>query len=114
MQLFDHAEVDRLNALAKRAIAGIELAIKSTGATACVTGGGSIFRVHFKQSPPHNYREAFSTPEEAHQLKIMLDHLFEEGLLMINTCSAVLSTPMGEAEIDTLVEKIESGFRKLT
>jgi hypothetical protein len=31
---------------------------------------------------------------------------------MINTCSAVLSTPMAEAEIDRLAEAMLSGFRK--
>ena len=113
MKLFDEAAVARLNGLGKRAMDGIEAAIERTGMKACVTGGGSIFRVHLKETPPRNHRESFATPEENQKLKLLLDHLFDEGLMMINTCSAVLSTPMGEAEIDTLVEKLESGFRKL-
>ena len=113
MKLFDKAAIERLNGLAKRAIAGIEKAIETTGVQACVTGGGSIFRVHLKETAPRNHREAFATPEENDHLKVLLDHLFAEGLMMINTCSAVLSTPMGEAEVDFLVEKLESGFRKL-
>ncbi|MFM1805431.1 MAG: hypothetical protein RL136_2310, partial [Planctomycetota bacterium] len=39
--------------------------------------------------------------------------LFDEGFMMINTCSATLSTPMGEAEIDALVAAMESGFRRM-
>jgi len=113
MELFDRAAVARLNALTARAMQGIEEAIRGTGFRACVTGGGSLFRVHFKERPPRNYREAFMSPEENVLLKKMLDHLFDEGFLMINTCSGALSTPMGEAEIDALVAAMEGGFRML-
>ncbi len=113
MELFDEAAVAHVNALATRAIAGIEEAIDATGMKACVTGGGSILRVHLKESPPSNYREAFVTPEENSQLVRLLDHLFDAGLLMINTCSAAISTPMTEVEIDALVAAMKSGFEKL-
>jgi glutamate-1-semialdehyde 2,1-aminomutase len=113
MEKFDKHEVARLNALAQRAIEGIENAIEETGVTACVTGAGSMFRVHMKEQPPQNFREAFLTPEENRKLQMLLDHLFEEGFLMINTCSAALSTPMTETEIDTLVNAVKSGFVKL-
>lgn len=113
MELFDEAAVARVNALAKRAIEGVEEAIRATGMTACVTGGGSMLRVHLKERPPRNYREAFMTPEENRRLKLLLDHLFDEGFLMINTCSATISTPMGESEIDALVAALESGFLKV-
>ena len=113
MQLLDESEIARINALAERAIRGIEAAISKTGATACVTGGGSMFRVHMKSLPPLGYREAFATPEEAIRLERLLDHLFEKGFMMINTCSATISTAMTEAEIDALVAAFESGFRTL-
>lgn len=32
---------------------------------------------------------------------------------MINTCSATLSTPMTEVEIDALVEAVEGGLRRI-
>ena len=92
---------------------GIEAAIKRGGVRACVTGGGSMFRVHMKATAPRNYREAYMTPEENAQLKILLDHLFDDGFMMINTCTATLSTAMGEAEIDALVSSLEAGFKKL-
>ncbi len=112
MELFDEAAVARVNGLTQRAIEGARDAIRATGFKACVTGGGSMFRVHLKDRPPNNYREAFATAEENHQLKILLDHLFEQGFMMINTCSATISTPMGEAEIDALVAALEGGFNK--
>ena len=78
-----------------------------------MTGGGSMFRVHLKERPPRNYREAFMTPEESRQLKMLLDYLFDEGFMMIDTCSATISTPMGESEIDALVAALERGFEKV-
>jgi len=113
MRRFDEAAVARLNGLQARAVAGIREAIERTGVTACVTGGGSLFRVHFKADEPRNYREAFQGPDELAQLKLMLDHLFDGGAMMINTCAGALSTAMGEAEIDELVGLMESGFEKL-
>ena len=113
MELFDEAAVAYVNALAERAMEGINEAIRATGVKACVTGRGSMFRVHLKESPPANYRESFATPEETRQLSVLLDHLFDEGLIMINTCSATISTVMGESEIDLLVAAMKSGFEKL-
>jgi glutamate-1-semialdehyde 2,1-aminomutase len=112
MELFDAEEIDRLNTLALRAIHGIEKAIAETGAMACVTGAGSMFRIHMKEQAPKNFREAYLTPEENAKLHMLLDHLYDEGFLMINTCSAALSTPMTETEIDALVSAVKSGFAK--
>jgi glutamate-1-semialdehyde 2,1-aminomutase len=113
MERFDAAAVSRLNGLAARAVAGIEAAIAETGATACVTGTGSMFRVHMKATPPRNYREAYLDAGEKQRLAALLDHLFDAGFVMINTCSAVLSTPMTEAEIDALVAAMRSGFEAM-
>jgi len=113
MRLFDEAAVARLNGLARRAMEGLEAAIARTGIRACVTGGGSMFRVHFKERVPRNYRETYATPEENRMVVAQNDHMFESGFMMINTCAAALSTAMGEAEIDAFVAAMEAGFRKL-
>ncbi len=113
MKKFDGASIERLNALAQRGIARIEAAIARTGARACVTGTGSMFRVHMKEQAPRNYREAHATPEENARLSTLLDHLFDHGCVMINTCTAALSTPMAETEIDHLVGAMESGLAKI-
>ncbi|MEO1128600.1 MAG: aspartate aminotransferase family protein [Planctomycetota bacterium] len=113
MQRFDAQAIARLNGLAERAQAGIRHAIETTGARACVTGSGSMFRVHMKPSPPRDFREAYLSDGEAARLQALLEHLFKEGFLMINTCSATLSTPMTELEIDALVNAFESGFQRI-
>ncbi len=113
MELFSEPGVARLNSLADRARSGIEAAIERTGATACVTGTGSMFRVHMKAERPRNFREAYLGPEENAKLLALLDHLYHAGFLMINTCTGALSTAMTEADIDSLIEAMESGLAKI-
>jgi glutamate-1-semialdehyde 2,1-aminomutase len=113
MKHFDEPAVKRLNDLTERARKGISEAACSSGARACVTGGGSILRVHMKEHPPRNFREAFLTPDENLRLKTLLDHLFDSGFIMINTCTAMMSTPMTEVEIDALVTACGEGFEKI-
>ena len=110
MRRFDRPAIERINGLAARAMRGIEAAIQRTGIEACVTGGGSMFRVHMKAKPPMNYREAYPSPQESARIAKLIDHAFDHGIILVNTCTAILSTVMGEEEIDTLVSVLESGF----
>lgn len=113
MELFDREAVAYVNSLATRAVEGIEAAIAESGIAACVTGGGSMLRVHMKATPPNNHREAFVTPDESRRLGLLLDHLFDSGFMMINTCSAATSTAMGTEEIDALISAMAEGFPKI-
>ena len=112
MEMFDRAAVHRLNRLGDFARSRINEAIRIVDAPACVTGAGSMFRVHMKPEAPHDYRSGFQTEVEARLLKTLLDHLAENGILMIATGSGALSTPMTEKEIDRLGEAMLGGFRK--
>ncbi len=111
MELFDQAAVEHVNRLGARARAGVEEAIGAAGIPACVTGGGSMLRVHLKPTPPHDYRSAFSSAQEIQTLTVVLDHLFEEGFIMINTCSAAMSTAMGDSEVDALIDALAGGLK---
>ncbi len=113
VEKFDEPAIARLNALAKRAMTGISQAIEQAGVAACVTGGGAMFRVHMKPQPPRNFREAYLTADESRRLTTLLDHMFDEGMILINTCTATLSTPMTETEIDALISAYGRGFEKL-
>ncbi len=113
MELFDQYAVHTINALADNARRQIAEAIKVADIEACVTGAGSMFRVHMKAEAPNDYRAAFVTPAEAKATLTLLDHLFDNGVMMINTCSGTLSTVMTQHEIDHLTEVMLSGFRKV-
>jgi glutamate-1-semialdehyde 2,1-aminomutase len=113
MELFDEAAVTNLNKLAEYTRGQIAEAIRIADIPACVSGGGSMFRVHMKPEIPLNYRAAYVSPEELKSTQVLLDHLFDNGMMLINTCSGALSTVMTAREIDRLVEAMLGGFRKI-
>ena len=113
MALFDKTAVANLNRLGDKARTSILEAIRVADVPACVTGGGSMFRVHMKAEIPTTYRAAYMTPKESKIIQVLLDHLFDNGIIMINTCSGALSTAMTEKEIEILTDTLLTGFRKI-
>jgi glutamate-1-semialdehyde 2,1-aminomutase len=113
LRLYDRYAVTRLNALGHRARTGIEEAIRVADVPACVTGAGSLLRVHMQPEAPRDYRTGFVDAEAAARTRILLDHCLDHGILLIGTCSAALSTAMTEVEVDHLVEVMLGGLRKL-
>ena len=113
MAHFDEDAVVKLNALADKARASIAEAIKIADVPACVTGRGSMFRIHLKETQPTTYRNAFVKPDEQKCVSALLDHFFNSGLILIETCSGLLSTPMTQSEIDHLSQVTLDGLRKI-
>jgi len=114
MELFNQKAVKKINALTKKAILQTEEAIRIAGVPVCVTGAGSMFRIHLKPNAPNTYREAYQPAAEKQILKEMLDYLYyKEHLLLINTCSCMLSTVTGQKEIDKLSEGFYRAFKML-
>lgn len=113
MKMFDPLEIKRLNALGDYAREQLTEAIDISGVAACVAGGGSMFRVHLKESIPENYREAYQTPAQKRQLTTVLNYFFDHGISLMNTCSGALSTVMTETEIDYLAEMLVEALRRL-
>ena len=72
-----------------------------------------MFRIHLKASCPHDYRESYVGPEESRLMRALLDHLFDNGIMLVGTGTGILSTPMTRHEIDVLAEVLLSGFKKL-
>ncbi len=113
MELFDRDAVARLNRLGTLAREQITEAIRTADIPACVTGMGSIFRVHLTPTAPLDYRTCYTNAEQSKVLNVLVDHLFDSGIMLINTCSGTLSTPMTEKEIGRLAEAMLSGFHKI-
>ena len=72
-----------------------------------------MFRFHLSESAPQNYREAYLAPSRASLLARFVGHLFDGGLLMVETGTGILSTAMGGKEIDRLAEIAVSALRKI-
>lgn len=114
MKIFDKHAVANLNRLTKIAIKQIEEAIKISDVNACVTGEGSMFRIHLKTTPPNNARDAYQNTNVKKILDELLDYLFiKEQIIMINTCSCMFSTTLKQKEIDRLSQALLNGFRLL-
>ncbi|MBN4055225.1 aspartate aminotransferase family protein [bacterium AH-315-K03] len=113
MELFDQEAVIRLNQLANYARDQITLAISLADIPACVVGEGSILRVYLKHEAPLNYRESLPSNKEARLLQELVQYLFNNGIMLIDTCCAVLSTAMTKNEIDVLADIMLEGFREI-
>jgi glutamate-1-semialdehyde 2,1-aminomutase len=113
MRLFDRNAVAELNALGKKVRSQLAEAISLAGVSACVTGSGSMFRILMKPEPPTDYRSAYADDDEVAALQEFLDYVTANGILLIGTGTGMLSTAMGQAEIDRLCEVSLAGFRHL-
>lgn len=113
MRAFDQAAVARLNRLGELARARLNEAIHIAGVPACVTGAASMFRIHMKETPPANYRDAYVSAVEKSMRQAFLDRMLEGGVLLVNTCTGMLSTAMTDVEIDKLAEVAVESFKKI-
>jgi glutamate-1-semialdehyde 2,1-aminomutase len=113
LELYDADAVARLNLLGGLARARVSEAIAVAGYPATVTGAGSLFRIHLKAGIPTDYRSSYLGPEQRKTLGRFLDEMYRAGILLLNTASGALSTPMTEQDIDRLAEAVLASFRKL-
>lgn len=111
MELFDAEAVARLNALTDKAKDMLREAIKVSGAPASVTGTGSMFRVHLKAETPTDYRSLYPTAAEKDGLLAFTNSLYDNGIMLIYSGAGVLSTPMGDPEIEHLAEAVLKALR---
>ncbi len=113
MELYDSESVARLNRLGGLARRRIEEAISVSDVPASVTGAGSLFRIHMKAEAPRDYRSAFMNAEEKKVHSRFNDAVHEAGVMLTYSAAGILSTPMGEEEIDRLSEAVLNGFREV-
>ena len=112
MSMFDKSSVKKINSLADIAKKQIKEAINVADIPACVTGLGSMFRIHLQNSPPTNARETYQDNNTKEIINDLLDYLFlNENIIMINTCTCMLSTSLTQKEIDRLSQALLNGFR---
>ncbi len=114
MKMFDEKALKDLNKLTEVAKKQINEAIKLADIPACITGAGSMFRVHFSDKAPTTYRQAYQDKNVKDIINQLLDYLFlEENIIMINTCACMFATTLTQANIDQLSDALLKGFRKI-
>lgn len=99
-ELFDRAAVERLNALGDHARQTIREAIAEVGVGACVTGGGSLLRIHLEPENPANYRTAYMSADEASSVGFAVDQLWDNRIMVIHAPTGThhyFSAPHGMA-----------------
>ncbi len=111
MEMFDRDAVDKINTLSQVAISQIYEAGKIAGIPLSITGKGSMFKVHFRETPPTTYRDCYEDARLKSIMNLFLENMYAEGVIMINSCSCVLSTVITQAEIDLLSEAMLRSFR---
>lgn len=113
MEMFDREAVSKINRLAQVAIKQILEAAKIADIPLCIAGEGSMFRLHFMETPPRSYRESFADEKMKKVITMFLDHLYEKGVILVNSCSCMLSTVMTQTEIDMLADAMLSAFKHI-
>jgi glutamate-1-semialdehyde 2,1-aminomutase len=111
MQLLDNCALEKLNRLSEYARELLREAMYIADVSACISGQGSMFRVHFTSPLPNNYRDVYASPVDAKQTQQFIDYLFQHGMALMNTGTGALSTAMSEIEIDTMAEVALQGLR---
>jgi glutamate-1-semialdehyde 2,1-aminomutase len=104
MRLLTPAAFDRLADLGAKLRASLDDCFQQTGVPGRVTGVGSLFRLHPMDRELSDYRSTRATPEETERLVRLVRRLMEHGVLMSVTGLGCLSTPMGDPELEGLVE----------
>jgi glutamate-1-semialdehyde 2,1-aminomutase len=87
--------------------------IEQRGASWQVTGQASLFKLHPHPRTLRDYRSALPTPAEQEALDEFYLAMLAHGVVLTPELAGVLSTPMTEREIDTLVQATDRIFGQI-
>jgi glutamate-1-semialdehyde 2,1-aminomutase len=112
MELFDEEAVLKLNAFTLNARKQIEEVIKTADVPVCITGAGSMFRLHFQENAPNTYRKAYQDKDTKAIVDELLDYLFlKKDIIMINTLACMFATTITQDDVDRLSEALFHGLK---
>jgi glutamate-1-semialdehyde 2,1-aminomutase len=103
MQLLDRAAFQRLDAIGDRVRQGINDAFRTAGIPGCAVGKGSLLKVHFVDRVVRDYRSAYPSADEARRMHAFYESLLANGVLAAGYGLMALSTPMTDADIESVV-----------
>ncbi|HRS53610.1 MAG TPA: aspartate aminotransferase family protein [Bacteroidales bacterium] len=111
MELFNREMVNQINSMSLIAQKQILEAAKIADVPVCISGKGSIFKIHFREKLPFNYRDAYEDEKMKKIMNMFVEHLYEKGIIVINSCSCTISTAITQKEIDILSDSVLSAFK---
>ncbi len=107
MRDYGAGEVSRINALGTRMANGITEVFRTAGLAGQACGYGSICQIHWTLDPIGNSRESMTASSRAGQLPRLLHlELMNRGVFSATRGMFVVSTSMGDAEVDTLMAAV--------
>lgn len=103
---YSQPAIERLNGLGDRLRNKVRDGFSAAGVEASFTGMGSLFRLHLGSAHITGYRTAYASPEKAQLIRRIQFSMLDEGVLLTPNCSGALSTPMTEAEVSLIADKL--------
>ena len=104
MELYDTDEIERLNRMGDKMRKGIDEAFRSRGIQGQATGVGSVIGIHWTEDEIVNAGDVVLAQERSGQLtKLLHLELINRGIFSSSRGLLILSTPMGETEIEQLL-----------
>lgn len=111
MKQLTPAAFDHLQQLGNQARAGLQEAVLRSGLVGCVTGDGSLFRVHLGRAAVHDYRSSMWDRQTAAMMNLFYFEMLANGVIIAPQGMGCLSTPMTANDISHLVEAAERALR---
>jgi len=112
--LLDHAAFVRLDMIGAAVRAGINEAFRRHGVPGSTVGLGSLLKIHFADHPIRDYRSAYMTEQEVLRQAIFNRGLLNRGVLAAGYGLMALSTPMTDADIDTVIAAASDALQEVS
>ncbi|KRE11540.1 class III aminotransferase [Bosea sp. Root483D1] len=110
MELLDEAAFARLDAIGDRLRSGTDEAFSRHGVPGRAVGMGSLAKIHFTDRPVRDYRSAYAGSEETARMARFNRALLDRGVLAAGYGLIALSTPMTDADIETVLAAISESI----
>jgi glutamate-1-semialdehyde 2,1-aminomutase len=110
MTMLPPSEFDRLAAVGQRVREGLADLLETRGISWQVTGQASLFKLHPHPRPVVDYRSSLPLPAEQEAVDGLYAALFGEGIVLTPELAGCLSTPMTDAEVNSLIQAADRAF----
>ena len=113
LKAFGGQEVGRINQTGARVREAIDGIFARAGIEGQASGAGSLFRIHFTARPLTDYRSAYPTPAAQAAVTALHKALLNRGIMVSANCSGNLSTVVGDAEIDRMLDAVARSLAEI-